>query len=347
MKKITMKIVRLIITITVYLSFIGCGYNNTNTSKDKAVIETQSKTSDTNSTKESTKKTKEVDDNEMSKELVPPKTRDEVELDEESSKLYAEFIAGKVAAEYSVNADRSRYLSLSQVLQDNKKYTLGEIVDNVKVNGEENEWHECLAEGNCVEEYVDLGLDGSYELKLELGTLISYMTMVVKNVDGELKICFVGDSWEQSVTNVWYAGDVTIFNIDSYTQHSAEDGFLDENGDYYLWYKSSEEGFNVYQDDDLIYNNQYIASGIGMYVEERNIEGENASVYYYVVLVDQDNNRLKENKDTKEYYEKAREALAAEGKNVITEEAKIKLEEVRKDIGFSDELYYYGSKLEQ
>ena len=127
MKKITMKIVRLIITITVYLSFIGCGYNNTNTSKDKAVIETQSKTSDTNSTKESTKKTKEVDDNEMSKELVPPKTRDEVELDEESSKLYAEFIAGKVAAEYSVNADRSRYLSLSQVLQDNKKYTLPEI----------------------------------------------------------------------------------------------------------------------------------------------------------------------------------------------------------------------------
>ena len=215
------------------------------------------------------------------------------------------------------------------------------------MNGEENEWHECLAEGNCVEEYVDLGLDGSYELKLELGTLISYMTMVVKNVDGELKICFVGDSWEQSVTNVWYAGDVTIFNIDSCTQHSAEDGFLDENGDYYLWYKSSEEGFNVYQDDDLIYNNQYIASGIGMYVEERNIEGENASVYYYVVLVDQDNNRLKENKDTKEYYEKAREALAAEGKNVITEEAKIKLEEVRKDIGFSDELYYYGSKLEQ
>ena len=87
MKKITMKIVRLIITITVFLSFIGCGYNNTNTSKDKAVIETQSKTSDTNSTKESTKKTKEVDDNEMSKELVPPKTRDEVELDEESSKL--------------------------------------------------------------------------------------------------------------------------------------------------------------------------------------------------------------------------------------------------------------------
>ena len=340
-----MKIVRLIITITVFLSFIGCGYDNTNTSKDKAVIETQSKTSDTNSTKESTRKTKEVDDNEMSKELVPPKTRDEVELDEESSKLYAEFIAGKVAAEYSVNADRSRYLSLSQVLQDHKKYTLCEMADKVSDDSEEKEWFE---EGEYREEYVDLGLDGSYELKLEIGYGISYMTMVVKNVDGELKICFVGDSWEQSVTNVWYAGDVTIFNILDSIEHSGEMGFLDGDGAYYLWYEWHEQFYYMLEDDALIYNNQYIATDIEMYVEEIDIKGDNAATYYYVVLVDKDNNRLEENKETKEYFEKAREALAAEGKNVITEEeSENKLEEVRNDIGFSDELYYYSSQSEQ
>ena len=143
------------------------------------------------------------------------------------------------------------------------------MADKVSDDSEEKEW---FAEGNCVEEYVDLGLDGSYELKLELGTLISYMTMVVKNVDGELKICFVGDSWEQSVTNVWYAGDVTIFNILDSIEHSGEMGFLDGDGAYYLWYEWHEQFNYMLEDDALIYNNQCIATDIEMYVEEIDIK---------------------------------------------------------------------------
>ena len=108
-----------------------------------------------------------------------------------------------------------------------------------------------------------------------------------------------------------------------------------------MWNKSSEEGFNVYEEGDLYYNNEFIGKNIGLYVEEISFD-ENSDSYYFANIVDIDNKNMEENEETKDYYEKARAALKAEGKKVITkEEADKMLEEHRKEIGLSDEIYYY------
>ena len=281
----------------------------------------------------------EIEHSQKTKDFVPAKQKEEIDLDAESEKLYSDFIDGKVAAEFDGTADKARYLSLSNVLEDKEQYTLDDIEEKLSAGcDDEDQW---IYQDNLEEGYIDLGLDGDYELKLDIGTVYSNLTLIIKNKNGELKICFVGDSWQRSVTNVWYTGEVTIFNIINPTTHSAEQGYLDENGDYYMWNKSSEEGFNVYEEGDLYYNNEFIGKNIGLYVEEISFD-ENSDSYYFANIVDIDNKNMEENEETKDYYEKARAALKAEGKNVITkEEADKILEKHRKEIGLSDEIYYY------
>lgn len=289
----------------------------------------------------------EVDEDqyEIYKEYISPKKKDKIQLDSESESLYEGFLNGDVEAEYVSDGDITRALCLAEVLTDGESYTLTEIEEKLCDGCEYAE--DWIYENNICEEYIDLGLDGTYELKTDIGAAAFNLTLVVKNVDGHLKICFAGDSWDSSFITVLFTGGVSLFNRESNTIHSAEQGFLDENGNYKFWNRSKEEGFHIGETGDLYYNDQFIGSGIGLYVIEISFDTEAVEPYYYVYIVDIDNNTLEEeNSNPQDPYNLARAALEAEGKNAITmDELQILQDEKRQEIGFDDKLYYYGDEL--
>ncbi|MCR5770502.1 MAG: hypothetical protein K6G87_04615 [Butyrivibrio sp.] len=279
------------------------------------------------------------------KEYISPKKKEEIHLDSESESLYEGFLYGDIKAEYVLDGDITRALCLAEVLTDGESYTLTEIEEKLCDGCEYAE--DWIYENNICEEYIDLGLDGTYELKTDIGAAAFNLTLVVKNVDGHLKICFAGDSWDSSFITVLFTGGVSLFNRESNTIHSAEQGFLDENGNYKFWNRSKEEGFHIGETGDLYYNDQFIGSGIGLYVIEISFDTEAVEPYYYVYIVDIDNNTLEEeNSNPQDPYNLARAALEAEGKNAITmDELQILQDEKRQEIGFDDKLYYYGEEL--
>ncbi len=279
------------------------------------------------------------------KEYISSKGKDEIQLDSESESMYEGFLYGDIEAEFVSDGDISRVLCLSEVLTDGEFYTLTEIEEKLCDGCEyADDW---IYENNIVEKYIDLGLDGTYELKTDIGAAAFNLTLVVKNVDGHLKICLAGDSWEKSYTEVLYSGEVSIYTVESYLKHRRETGFVDANGDYHFWYMYTGDAFNLYQKEDLYYNDQYIGSEIGLYVKAISFEKDLSDSYYIINIVDVDNNDIQENtNDPEDPYKLCREALAAEGKNVLTiEEIEKLLDEKRQEIGFDDKLYYYGDEL--
>ena len=279
------------------------------------------------------------------KEYISPKKKDEIQLDSESESLYEGFLNGDVEAEYVSDGDITRALCLAEVLTDGESYTLTEIEEKLCDGCEyATDW---IYENNISERYIDLGLDGTYELKTDIGAAAFNLILVIKNVDGHLKICFAGDSWDSSFITVLFTGGVSLFNRESNTIHSAEQGFLDENGNYKFWNRSKEEGFHIGETGDLYYNDQFIGSGIGLYVIEISFDTEAVEPYYYVYIVDIDNhNIVEDNSNPQDPYNLARAALEAEGKNAITmDELQILQDEKRQEIGFDDKLYYYGEEL--
>ena len=122
----------------------------------------------------------EIEHSQKTKDFVPAKQKEEIDLDAESEKLYSDFIDGKVAAGFDGTADKARYLSLSNVLEDKEQYTLDDIEEKLSAGcDDEDQW---IYQDNLEEGYIDLGLDGDYELKLDIGTVYSNLTLIIKMV---------------------------------------------------------------------------------------------------------------------------------------------------------------------
>ncbi len=325
-------------------SAIGTSASNGASDDDLTSVENSIANTDNDATEADSEETT-ADQYKIYKEYISPKKKDEIQLDSESESLYEGFLYGDIEAEYVSDGDISRALCLAEVLTDGESYTLTEIEEKLCDGCEyATDW---IYENNIVEEYIDLGLDGTYELKTDIGAAAFNLTLVVKNIDGHLKICLAGDSWEKSYTEVLYSGEVSIYTVESYLKHRRETGFVDANGEYHFWYIYTGEAFNLYQKEDLYYNDRYIGSEMGLYVEAISFEKDLSDSYYYINIVDVDNNDIEENtNDPEDPYKLCREALEAEGKNVLTIEEIEKLQdEKHQEIGFDDKLYYYGEEL--
>ncbi|SDB53650.1 hypothetical protein SAMN02910298_02745 [Pseudobutyrivibrio sp. YE44] len=281
---------------------------------------------------------------EVYREYVSSKPKEQIELDEESESLYKSFIEGKTKAVFDADGDITRHLRLSEVLVDGQSYSLIDIEQTLSENSEYGEnW---FYENNVKESYIDLGLDSTYELKLDIGAMLN-LTLVVKNVDGELIICFSGDATDITYTDVQYSGNVFFSFMHSYLTHDYEKGFIDADGKYHLLVLSSEEGYNIAQDGDLVYNEQLIGKGIGMYIQKCSLNRDYTEPFYVVYIVDKENLDILEDKsDSQDPYRLAINALAEEGIEAISaDEADKMLDEKRHKMGYNDELYYYGYEL--
>ncbi len=280
-------------------------------------------------------------------DYISPKKKEDVKLDSESEELYQSFIDGTEPAQYDADGDIAQYIRLFDVLENGKSYTLKEIIEKLTSEGQYSEgWeYEIRNEG-----YIDLGLDGSYELCMDIGASEFTLTMVVKNIGGKLKICFSGDSWSRCEVTLKYSGYVESFGSGGATYHGGQKGYIDAEGKYHFWYVFGEDGKIPGDDGKLIYNEQLIGENIGMYLEsfsfDRSAEGKE---YQYVYIVDSEGREDVEVDLSQpgNAYEMAQKAIESSGNIYVasSDEANVLMDDQRKLIGLSDEIYKYGDEL--
>ena len=198
--------------------------------------------------------------------------------------------------------------------------------------------------------YIDCGLDGSIEMIVYINLETEFIpTMVIKNVDGNLKICYAYDSWSRSNTEVYYNGVVSSYGSSGADLHGGYTGFIDAAGDYHFWYGETEECFGNRDEDNTLvyyYNEDHIIEGADMLFLE-SITFDNEEFYYYFYLTDSDYNDVEDaSVNGVNPYDTVSDILTEEqGLSLISStEAQIMIENRRLEIGLSDEVYSYGDE---
>ena len=280
-----------------------------------------------------------------------PKAIGEVDMDEESSRLYEGFMEGTEAAIFDANGDCGQYIALSDALTDGESYTLNEIIELLTAQGQ-------YAEGYTVqktrESLVDCGLDGNIEIlvHVDFDTEFSF-DMVVKNVDGSLVIGFFADSWSRSETHVLYNGAVTSYGSSGANSHGGENGFINADGKYVLWYNIGEDAneshdgeatLSFYEDGEYKNASFELPDGYYVYEERISYDRDGKDKYYYFIVFDEEFNEIPADpSDPDDIYTVIRKEVSGLGYTVVDEaESEVLLEERRKDIGYTDDIYNFG-----
>ena len=286
-------------------------------------------------------------------EYISGRSKDKVEIDDESAALYAGFLSGEEKAVFSKDGDTGQYVEFSAFLEDGKSYSLNEIVEAMTAEGQYGERWEYK---ECSDSYLDCGLDGNIEMLVTLYFNDEFEpSMVIKNVDGALKICFTGDSWSRCRTDVYYSGEVCSYGSGGATVHGGTYGFIDATGKYNFWYSDMEESFGDRDEDNKLtyyYDREEheIEGADILFLESISFEENDDGHYdyYYFFLTDSDYNNIEDDPDDPANpYVSVKDILVKEqGLNLITsKEADDMIAEKRRNIGLTDEIYGYGKEL--
>lgn len=287
--------------------------------------------------------------------VMSPRDKCYIDLDEESSKLYQDFLDGNEKITYDAAGDNGEYIEPSQVLTDGDEYTFDEIVDSLT---SKDQYSEGWAIESVTDSYIDCGLDGAYEMVVSASFETEFsFDMVIKNIDGSLKMCYFGDSWSRSETTIRYNGMIYSYGSGGASSHGGHTGFINADGEYKLWYKEWEEGYDDYDGDgtfsvqpyingsfvDLIFD---IPGAAYIYSEEISFSEDVEYDYYYFYILDEDSNELIDDpNDSDNPYEVIRKECEKKGITAISEEEHLKkTEERRQEVGLTDEIYEYGDE---
>ena len=290
---------------------------------------------------------------EDNKTLVNTMNIEEVNIDDESAALYDAFLQGSAKATFDSKGDRGQYITFSDFLNDGEAYTLTEIIS--KMTGEDQYCSGWICKIST-DRYIDCGLDGNIEkevsLELNGGTDHFSTSMILKNIDGKLKICYDADSWSRCDAGVAYNGEVSSFGSAGACSHGGEYGYIDSLGDYHFWYYEWIESYGARDEDNQINDLDFFINsdtkcikGADMiyilrydFLEDR--KDENA--YYYFYLTDSDYKDIDDNPSNLDNpYNIARGILKKDyGYNVVSQEEIDKMiYEKRLEIGLTDEIY--------
>ncbi|SDB22765.1 hypothetical protein SAMN02910298_01104 [Pseudobutyrivibrio sp. YE44] len=283
---------------------------------------------------------------------IGPKQRDSVELDDESASLYDGFLNNTVTATFHSNGDISQYVEFSEFLKDGHSYSLNDIVSKIT---EEGQYGEGWTYESSTDTYIDCGLDGNIEMIVSLLFDDEFTpSLVIKNIDGKLNICFTGTSWSRCETSVYYTGEVCSFGSGGATYHGGEYGYIDALGKYNFWYSEWDEGYGDRDNDNQLhyfYDVDHTINGADLLdILRINFvsSSDEKNDYYYIHLTDSDYNEIEDDPTNPDNpYDIVRDILINEqGYNVISpEEAEKMITEKRRAIGLTDEIYSYGDEL--
>ena len=168
--------------------------------------------------------------------------------------LYEDFKTGAAKAKFSKNGDRASYLTLSEILKDGESYSLSEITKEL----ESSDSYNFKVNGDATYRTIDCGNDGEKELLYQqeftaedMGGEIFTLFMILKDMGGELKICYDQDMWSRS--DITINDDGTIYGSGSggAALHVYDFAFVDAKGDYHFYYGSEE---NITPFGDFYYN---------------------------------------------------------------------------------------------
>jgi len=168
--------------------------------------------------------------------------------------LYEDFKTGAAKAKFTKSGDRGAYLVLSDILEDGQSYSILEISDKLASSGD----YSFKVNGDATYRTIDCGNDGEKELLYqqeftaeEMGGEIFTLFMILKDMGGELKICYDQDMWSRS--DVTINDDGTIYGSGSggAALHVYDFAFVDAKGDYQFYYGSEE---NITPFGDFYYN---------------------------------------------------------------------------------------------
>jgi hypothetical protein len=168
--------------------------------------------------------------------------------------LYEDFKTGAAKAKFTKSGDRASYLTLSEILKDGESYSISEIVGGI----ENHDSYSFKANGEGTFRSIDCGNDGNKELLYQqeftagdMGGEIFTLFMILKDMGGELKICYDQDMWSRS--DITINDDGTIYGSGSggAALHVYDFAFVDAKGDYHFYYGSEE---NITPFGDFYYN---------------------------------------------------------------------------------------------
>jgi hypothetical protein len=161
---------------------------------------------------------------------------------ESESSLYDDFKAGNAKAKYTGAGDRTSYLETSLCLEKGKSYTMDEIVSALEGSTEYKK------SSDTTYTMIDCGSDGIPEMLTETFFDPEFtLYMIIKDIDGELVICFDQDAWSRSDLQVEADGKISSGGSAGAAVHIMDYAYVDAKGDYKFFY-GCEETLTLYND---------------------------------------------------------------------------------------------------
>ena len=161
---------------------------------------------------------------------------------ESGSSLYDDFKAGNAKAKYTGAGDRTSYLETSLCLEKGKSYTMDEIVSALEGSTDYKK------ASDTTYTMIDCGSDGVSEMLTETFFDPEFtLYMIIKDIDGELVICFDQDAWSRSDLQVEADGKISSGGSGGAAIHIVDYAFVDAKGDYKFFY-GCEETLTLYND---------------------------------------------------------------------------------------------------
>jgi hypothetical protein len=161
---------------------------------------------------------------------------------ESGSSLYDDFKAGNAKAKYTGAGDRTSYLETSLCLEKGKSYTMGEIISALEGSTDYKK------ASDTTYTMIDCGSDGIPEMLTETFFDPEFtLYMIIKDIDGELVICFDQDAWSRSEVQVEADGKISSGGSAGAAVHIMDYAYVDAKGDYKFFY-GCEETLTLYND---------------------------------------------------------------------------------------------------
>ncbi len=273
------------------------------------------------------------------------------------TELYDAFMNNEAEIVFHTLGHDGAYYEFNKALTDGESYTLEELTQKLSDYMEVEGWGEKPTIGNAEKTMIDCALDGKEEMLLEIempveGVEEFIVSMIVKDMGGELKLCYVCDSWSRSYTSISGSGYIVNDGSNGAASHISDYSFVDAEGNWKVYYScSTDMGFATeeYYAPVTGWDDYNIISFSGLDVEHFAIErycydlDANGSDYFYTYyFTDENYEKLPIDPaiydDSNEYKKKFTEY----GLKVYSMDEINKLLEDRKtEIGLTDEVINY------
>ncbi|SKB84287.1 hypothetical protein SAMN06296386_106153 [Lachnospiraceae bacterium] len=190
----------------------------------------------------------EASDDEDSEETSKESEEDKDDLRGED--LYDAFMKGEVKVVYNKLSNEAGD-ALKDYLENGKEYDINEIIKCA----EEGDYTSRTLAGDPKASFIDCGEDGVKELlvKMDFGASSS-LSMILKDIDGKLRICYSGESWDRSELSIGDTGMISSSGSGGATVHGYDESFVNADGEYKFFYSCMTEGdpysYYAYTSDD-------------------------------------------------------------------------------------------------